>query len=314
MPMTCVVTGALGFLGRTVTARLLAEGYVVVAVDLAPPPSALPSGLRYVQADLCEPRALLPDHTEGSSAPFTLIHLAWDMRRFGEYASQARQVSMLAGLLDYWTGRGLSRLVALGSAEEYGRRSGILDEHAEPGLPLSSYGWAKRAARDLVKSWSLSTGVDACWLRPFIVYGPGQRGDMLIPSAIEAAQQRRRTAFTDGRQCRDFLHVEDVAEAVARCLAVRPTGHQEFNLGRGEAVPVASVLTAIARHYDAEQLFELGARPRRAGEPELQVANPAHARATLGWTAKYGVLEGLARLLSAHDAAGRKTASPGREK
>ncbi len=294
--MNYVVTGSEGFLGRALIPRLAATGYPVLAIDRIPHRTDPILGVRYHQADLAEPQFLLPADVD-PSAPFSLIHLAWDMRRFDGFAIQAEQIRQVANLLDYWGTHGLRRLLVMGSAEEYGGRAGQLSESDTPVLPLSAYGWAKRCTRDLVESWSLKTGLPAIWLRPFIIYGPGQRGDLLIPSALAAARQKQRTAFTDGKQGRDFIWVDDVVEAIVLSVQKGLAGFQEFNLGRGESVPVADVLLAIAKHYHVETLFELGARLRRPGEPDVQVANATRAREQLGWVATMRYEDGLGRLM-----------------
>lgn len=293
---TIIVTGAEGFLGRSAVARLAGEGWTVLAVDRVPHAGPALTGVAYHMSDLSDPATLVPPGF--NSSRFILLHLAWDMRRFEGYAPQAGQVELFAALLDAWAGRGLDRVIAMASAEEYGGLSGLISESATPVFPLSPYGWSKRAARDLVGSWSPRTGIPAILLRPFIMYGPGQRGDMLIPSAIAAARRREKTAFTDGRQRRDFVYIDDVVEAIVLAARSALTGFHEFNLGGGEGVPVADILMAIARHVGAEAFFDLGARPRRPGEPDLQAADITRARDVLGWRPSIAWPDGLARCLS----------------
>jgi len=293
--MNYVVTGSEGFLGRQVVARLAASGCSVFGVDRLVHTTPRLKHVTYHQSDLEVAAQLLPNSAVNES-PFTLIHLAWDMRRHEGYAIQAGQIKQLAHLLDYWGARGLSKVIAMGSAEEYGQRLGKISELDHPEFPLSPYGWAKHSARDLAKSWSQKSEIPCVWLRPFIMYGPGQKGDMLIPSAIEAARTKQKTKFTDGRQRRDFVFIEDVVEAIWLSVQKKLSGFHEFNLGRGEEIPVAHVLMAIARHFNAESLFELGARPRRPGEPDVQIADTTHARLGLGWEASTSCSEGIKRL------------------
>ena len=106
---------------------------------------------------------------------------------------------------------------------------------------------------------------------------------MVIPFALESARLKQKAQMTDGLQQRDFVFIDDVAEAVLLASEQANTGFQEFNLGRGEGVQVADIIMTIARHYHAEPLFELGARPRRPGEPEVQIADISRARDVLGW-------------------------------
>lgn len=290
-----VVTGAEGFLGRRVVAALSAAGRRVVAVDRIPHSGSILPGVTYHQADLSESAHLLPASLpEGSS--FHLLHLAWDMRRFQGYGIQVEQIRQFAQLLDCWTGRGLRGAIVMGSAEEFGGRGGVIRDDDPSSMPLSPYGWAKRAARELACSWSLREGLPATWLRPFIIYGPGQRGDMLIPFAVECGRAGKKAQFTDGLQKRDFVYIDDVVAAIVLAVEQKHVGFEAFNLGYGEPVLVADVLKGIARHFHGEALFELGARPRRPGEPDMQVADITKARTHLGWTPQVSWTEGLRRV------------------
>jgi len=271
----------------------------VVAVDRIPhagPP--LPS-VKYHQADLTDAMTLLPASFP-NELPFTLIHLAWDMRRHQGYSIQGEQVRQFAGMLDAWTGKGLARLVAMGSAEEYGGCEGVIREDAAPVLPLSPYGWAKRAAHDLAVSWSLKNDVPVLWLRPFIIYGPGQSGDMMIPYAVDCAVHKREAQFTDGRQLRDFVFIDDVVEAIALSVTAPTRGFHACNIAGGKPVMVSDVLMKIAQHYKSESTFKLGAKPRRPGEPNVQVAEVSIAKDLLGWTARTDMQSGLAQIFKHH--------------
>jgi len=294
-----VVTGAEGFLGRQVVARLAAKNHEVVAVDRIPRAGPPLPGVTYHQADLSDAMTLLPASLTNEQ-PFTLVHLAWDMRRHQGYAIQAEQVRQFAGMLDAWTGKGLARLVAMGSAEEYGGCEGIIREDSAPVLPLSPYGWAKRSAHDLAVSWCLKTDVPVMWLRPFIIYGPGQSGDMMIPYAIDCAVHKRDAKFTDGRQLRDFVFIDDVVEAITLSVTASSSGFHICNIAGGKPVVVADVLTRIARHYKAESSFHLGAKPRRPGEPNMQVAEVSNAMELLGWSARTDMHSGLDRIFKHH--------------
>jgi len=298
MDKCIVVTGAEGFLGCRVIASLAAAG-PVIAVDRVAHSGPVLENVIYHQADLADASTLLPASMQSSPA-FQLIHLAWDMRRHQGYAIQAEQVKQFAGLLDYWTGRGLEKLVAMGSAEEYGGLNGVIHESVAPELPLSPYGWAKRSAHDLADSWCEKYGKPVAWFRPFIIYGPGQKGDMMIPYAIECARNSQKAQFTDGKQKRDFVYIDDVVTAITMAANKNLSGFQSINLGRGEPVSVADVLMTIARHYDMESQFELGARPRRPGEPDIQIADTATAKEMLGWEAAVDWRTGLARTMDEH--------------
>ncbi|HMP74741.1 MAG TPA: NAD(P)-dependent oxidoreductase [Kiritimatiellia bacterium] len=295
--MLIVVTGAQGFLGRHVVRRLAADGHALLAVDRRPVvlAQAVPN-VHYHVSDLSDPATLIPPECE-PVGPFTLIHLAWDLRqRETSYRVQSGQVTALAGLLDAWRGNGLSHVIAPGSAQEFGARGGVINEDTLPEEPLSPYGWAKRATFQMASSWSQQNGVGLLWLRPFIIYGLGQAGSMLVPYAIRQAQEGARAEFSDGLQVRDFVYVDDVVEAIRLGVRKPVSGVVALNLGSRDPVRARDLLRAIADHFRAGDHFIFGARPRRASEPDEQIADCTRAMEVLGWSPKVGWREGIRRV------------------
>lgn len=276
-----------------------------MAVGRAATCNELPQGVDYLAWPENAPPPAPPAAWRGHRA--TLVHLAWDTSRTPRFAVHAQQVQRLAELLETWGSDALERVVGLGSAEEFGARSGTLHADDAPQGPLSAYGWGKRAAGELLAHWSARHGASGVWLCPTIVYGPGQAGNMVIPYALRQALRGERALFSDGRQLRDLVHVDDVAAAtVAAAIgsaATAQAGFQRAMLGTGQATAVRDVILHIARCFQAEDRFELGAIPRRAGEPELQVADTTAAERLLGWRARIDWRRGVATLCAAASAA-----------
>lgn len=292
--MRVVVTGSNGFLGRYATQQLHAGGCEVLALRRCDAAQGMPDEWRTHEFDLSTPQSLLPH--DWRDTPFALLHLAWNTARPREFAAHCDHVGCLARILDYWSSRGLSKVVAIGSAEEFGQREGCLQSEDAPRGLVSAYGWGKGCARQLVENWSRATGREAVWLRPFIVYGPGQVGNMLIPYALERALCGVEADFTDGLQERDFVHVTDVAAAIA--LAVRQTvkGFWAVNIGSGTPTRVGDVLQHLGQQLDARHLLRLGRIQRRPTEPIVQFADVSLATKLLGWQAQISWREGIEHL------------------
>lgn len=287
-----VVTGAAGFIGRRVVARLAAAGNVI-ALDRVPDPGGWPRGVEYRLLDLDR-------EMPGSDGSWWLVHLAWSLDR-ANAAAQQESLRTFARLLGQ---EGLTGVVGLGSAEEYGEIEGRLREDMAPGLRLSAYGQAKHEACSALRAWASGDGRKAIWLRPFVVYGPGQGGSMAIPYAVRCARERMPAEFSEGLQRRDFVHVDDVADGIAQA-AVRlgaPGGNVAVcNLGRGEPVRLRDVLERIADRTNARELFRFGARPMRPGEPQEQFADVAAAPDLSGWRARISWEAGVDDLCQGHE-------------
>ena len=280
-----VVTGAAGFIGRRVVARLAQNGAKVFAVDRVPAPADFPATVECRGVDLA--------HAAGELPPAdALVHLAWNMNRADE-AGQTQAVADFRRLLEAGAWRAV---VGLGSAEEYGELEGRLREDVAPGTKLSAYGRAKHAAGQALEAWARGAGRKAVWLRPFVVYGPGQGGTMAIPSALRCARERTPGDFSEGLQFRDFVHVDDVADGIAAATLGLPAMKRAWavcNLGRGEPVRLRDVLERIAAQANARELFRFGARPMRPGEPQEQYADIAAASDLFGWRARIPWKQGI---------------------
>jgi nucleoside-diphosphate-sugar epimerase len=298
--MRIVITGARGFLGHHLVAALSRSGASVLAVDRRPvEPTPPMRGVVQHVSDLSDPATLIPPEVE-PVGKFILVHLAWDLReRETSYRLQSEQVTCLAGLLDVWTKRGLSYVISPGSAQEFGARGGVLDAGCLPIEPLSPYGWAKRAVYEMASSWSRQSGVGLLWLRPFIIYGPGQAGSLLIPYAVRQAMSGETAEFSDGLQTRDFIYVDDVVSAIQRGIEIRPAGPQSVNLGSGDPARIRDVLQEIANHFHAGDRFCYGVRSRRAADPDVQVADLRQAAEMLNWKPLVGWREGVRRVCEA---------------
>jgi nucleoside-diphosphate-sugar epimerase len=113
----------------------------------------------------------------------------------------------------------------------------------------------------------------------------------LVPVVIKSLLAGQPCRLTPGTQQRDFVHVEDVADALAAIARARVDG--AVNVGTSTAVPVAVVARAIARLLERPDLVQLGALPARPETPPCTVAAPGRLREVLGWRPRYDLLAGL---------------------
>lgn len=294
MRMRIVITGAQGFVGTKLVAQLVKENFDIIAVSKNPPPDKPLASVVYHQADLSNPADLLPKQLKKQK--FILVHLAWKTTRDNLFQTQAAHVTYLAGLLDYWKDKGLSYVIAIGSAEEYGQKTGILNEEMGSSGYFSPYGWAKQAAYVLTKTWSQQNDISGIWFRPFTIYGVGQTGQMLIPYAINQAISKKLAKFGDGLQERDFIHVDDVISALLAGIFKRPKGFYTINLGTGQPTQVKKVIESIAEEFHVKPLFKLGAIPKQKNSPSVQVADNTKAKELLDWKPTISVKKGLSLL------------------
>src|SRR5579864_6011644 len=247
--MRVLVTGAAGFIGSHVTRRIVQEGHTVWAV-VSPQRSTerladILERVSVARVDLRDPKTV--QELVCLARPDCAIHMAWYAApaRFWASEQNLNCVNMSLNLAQCLAEVGCSRLVAAGSCAEYDWDYGFLSEDATPLRPRTLYGVCKNATRQVLQAYCERVSMKFAWTRFFYLYGPGEAKLRLVPSVILALLSGQPAKCTEGKQIRDFLHVEDVASAVWAVAQSNLTG--PVNIGSGEPVRIRTVAETLER-------------------------------------------------------------------
>jgi len=298
-----LVTGAAGFIGSTLTDRLLERGVEVVGIDCFTDyyPRALKEGnlatarrssrFRFVEDDLLttDLDALLDGVTH-------IFHLAaqagvrksWG-RDFDVYVSN--NISATQRLLEACAGRPVERIVYASTSSVYGDDAAIPMREDQRLQPVSPYGVSKLAAEHLGHLYHVNHGVPFVALRYFTVYGPRQRPDMGFHRFLSAVMDGRPLArYGDGEQTRDFTFV---ADAVAATMAAGTSGvpGRVYNIGGGSRVTVNRVFEIIGDVVGRPVTIDQ--QPSQKGDMRDTFADSSRAQADLGFSPSHSLEEGL---------------------
>jgi nucleoside-diphosphate-sugar epimerase len=207
------------------------------------------------------------------------------------------------GLYRCLTKSGVERVVQLGSCEEYGRRPGPFRESDAPD-PVSPYSASKAAITCYARMFYNCFSLPVVVLRPSLVYGPGQTGNMLVPQVVSALLAGLPVDTTEGRQTRDFLYVDDLVEAMLRAATVPGIEGEVLNVGSGQAVTVRQCIEQIEELTGRRGLVNYGARPYGRSEIWEYAPDISRARQVLGWQPATSLHSGLRRTISAFQGSG----------
>jgi UDP-glucose 4-epimerase len=201
------------------------------------------------------------------------------------------------------------RIVFSSTAATYGEPESVPIREDAPTRPTNTYGASKLAVDHMLTSYAVAHGFAAVSLRYFNVagaaYGLGERHATethLIPLALQVAAGQRDTLTVygqdyptpDGTCIRDYVHVEDLADAHLLALtAPEPGEHRIYNLGNGTGFSVQEVVDAVREVTGHAVPVVVG--DRRPGDPAQLVASSELIRKDLGWTPKHTELPGIVR-------------------
>jgi UDP-glucose 4-epimerase len=299
--MKLLVTGGAGYIGSVVAAQLLAAGHEVTVLDslYRGYREAVPPEAEFLQVDLLD----LERTTEALSPGFDgVLHFA-ALALVAESVSHPERyyrgnVVATLNLLDAMRASGTTKLVFSSTCATYGEPDVVPIAEDTPPDPVNSYGNSKLAVDRMIADECAAHGLGAISLRYFNVAGAsGPFGEdhepetHLIPLILRAAAGKRESVSIfgtdyptpDGTAVRDYIHVEDLAEAHRLALdAIEPGRHQILNLGNGSGFSVREVIEAARRVTGREiKAVEEGRRP---GDPPQLVAASEKVREVLGWT------------------------------
>ncbi|MDT3699658.1 MAG: NAD(P)-dependent oxidoreductase [Thermincola sp.] len=285
-----LVTGATGFIGRHTLRTLIEHDFDVHAVTSGKLTPAIP-GCRWHRADLLD-HEQIKNLLKGVQ-PAYLLHLAWDVTP-GEYWTSIKNFSWVQAsleLLHSFQEQGGQRVVMAGTCAEYDWSHGYCRELITPIVPATTYGICKHSLQVMLEAFIRETGISSAWGRVFLIYGPQEYPVRLIPSVIRSLLRGEPARCTHGSQIRDFLYVQDVADAFAALLESDVSG--PVNIASGQPVTIKFVINEISRQIGGLDLIELGAINPPEHEPEVLFGDIHRLSNEVGWVPKYSLESGL---------------------
>lgn len=297
-----LVTGAAGFIGGNITRKLIEEGKNVF--PLIGPDS---DTWRLKGLDIDPDNFLNVDVTDFVDLrekvlkvkPTHILHLA----TYGVYRDQADQLKIFntnvlgtANLLRVALDLDVAAFINTGSVYEYGNLPGKRSE-ANLGRPRNMYDLSKIVATQTATNFSHQYGLPVCTLRLFTAYGPYEDTRRLVPSVILNLMHGKDPNILAPQSIRDFIHVQDIADAYFQASLKEDWKGDVVNIGSGQPVTVAQTVNKIINILGLDRLPLTVDLPISPGDSQSW-ADLAIAKNVLQWQPKKNLDEGLTQTIN----------------
>ena len=294
-----LVTGGAGFIGSHVARLLIETGHSVTVLDNfeSGHKNALAKEAKLVVGDINDPQKC-PEALKGVDA---VIHMAGlivvpeSVKDPLKYCNN--NVIGTVNLLESMRKVGVKKIIFSSSACVYGTPDKLPIKEDAAIHPDNPYGASKASIETFLQTYDAVFGFDAIILRYFNPYGPGEEHNPethAIPNFVKATLVRKPIPlYWQGEQVRDFIYIEDLAQAHIDVLAL--SGHQIFNIGTEHGVKVKDVIERIFKIVGYKvPIKDLGAR---LGDIHANYASSEKLKKAVGWRAKIDLTEGLKRTI-----------------
>lgn len=290
-----LLTGATGFIGRHALSRLLKRGYEVHAIT-SQNCENLNSNVHWHKLNLLDFKSSAD--LISTIRPTHLLHFAW-YTVHGKYSSSPENVKWIQAslvLLQSFIQMGGQRIVMAGTCFEYCSNFGFCSEFKTPLKPDTFYGTVKHSLQMILRSLAREVGVSSAWGRIFFLYGPHEHPDRLVSSVTRSLIKGEEAPCSHGNQIRDFLFVEDVADAFVSLLESKVEG--PVNIASGRPVLLREMLDLIGQEIGRPELIKMNAIVAPKREPPVLIGEVRRLKEEVGWEPNFNLINGILHTIS----------------
>jgi len=191
----------------------------------------------------------------------------------------------------------IKKFIQVGSSIEYGKiRSPQLENKNNKQRTFSAYGEAKLKSTKFLLNLSKKFNFPVTILRLYLVYGPYQDANRVVPITIFNAIKNKKFDCSNGLQLRDFTYIEDVIEAIIKTLKNRQSTGQIINIGQGKPVSIKRVINKICELLNSGKP-QFGKIDLRKDEIMKLYPNILKAKKILNWKPRISLENGLKKTI-----------------
>lgn len=274
MKKNILITGGSGFIGKSLITELKKRNYSLKIIDSD---IRIWDNVKDLEGDVIFHLAAK------TSVPYSFSH-----------PREVYETNILGTLNMLELSRKIQAKIIFASTYIYGKPLYLPVDEQHPVSPQNPYALSKSIAENLCQSYSKDYGIKCIILRPFNIYGRGQKESFLIPSIVSQLSNRE-LILADPEPRRDFLYIDDMVDVCLKAIHYR-TNFDIFNIGYGKSYSAKEIANKIIKLAGIRiKTKYLG--KRRENEIMDMFADIRKAQLKLGWRPKTDIDSGLKKIL-----------------
>lgn len=277
--MKILITGAGGFVGRQIVAMLLNAGHSIIALDRQLSSLEDHKNLTMEIGNILDPFDLLRIHQDHPTIE-GVIHLAGILPNGADDRTILEvNIKGTSHVVREFASHG-NYFLFFSTGLVYGPACNNSLEDS-PLAPANAYAQSKMVAEDVVMQECNAKGSTCCILRPSILYGNPPPKGMFLDSIFTSLWKGEHFSMTPGEQYRDFLHIQDLLNAIQHLVESQVSGI--FNISSGEKITMKDVAIFIGGMTGYSSLIRIGDLPYRTNESYDYSLDSNKLREAINW-------------------------------
>lgn len=296
---TVLIIGGNGFIGRNLCLYLLKKNLNVIATYRKK--RSIIKGIKFLKLDLEKSKEI---KKRLSNLKFEYVINCSGYINHESFLSNGKEVFYnhfinLLNLVNFLKKRKIIKFINLGSSDEYGQQNSPQKESVREN-PRSVYSLAKICSAFFLQMLNESIKFPSLTLRLFLVYGPGQSNNRLIPYIIKNTITNQSFKIHGGNQVKDFCHIDDVCRAIFISLNNKKSNGKIINIGSGKKIKIKTLVDKILKKTKKGYPKYIKKRYRKS-ENIKQWANINEAKKILNWKPQIKIEDGINKLLKSYE-------------
>lgn len=309
--MKYLITGGAGFIGSSLSDKLLSAGHDIVVVDNFNDYYDVSIKEKNVSNNLSNPHYVLYradiENMDSMQNIFkehkfdAVIHLA---ARAGVRPSLEKPMEYVktnilgtVNILECMKNNKIKKLVIASSSSVYGNcKEESFSEDLKVTEPISPYAATKSACEQICYTWHHLYGISVVALRFFTVYGPRQRPDLAINKfAKKIIKGEPIQMYGDGSTKRDYTYIDDIVSGICKSIDYNGSGYEIINLGGGEPITLKRMIQTIEQEIGKKAIIEQ--QPMQPGDVDKTVCDWSKARKLLNYAPQTSFKDGIKKFI-----------------